>query len=629
MSFRFFLLAWLTFLLRCSAQGGFSGVWHLVDALSVVCPAGKGSATVTIEKPTSSEYEPHIFTIFRTAKSSVSLSFIAKDATGKMVADQSNGITLHAGTYRRLAGLGSEDTNVSARELWGIRRRMSSGSRRRTGGGGGGGINLNPTTWFSPRRRISTPTYPAASTGFGSQRRRIAAPAAAGAGAAGAANPYGSPRRRGTMAPVPGPAGGYGLSPRRRSSASAATGYGYSSVRRRRTYIAGGSSSYSNPYSSYMGSYGYPSTGYAMSAFGGHTPLSTSYGYSGMNAYQGNSGYTVAMAGGAGLLAGYVGSQLMHPYYHHHGYSWGGYNRQDIYGMPCTSGTWSGSCSSCVSLYGGSSCNVMMSPKIDAARDDLMNTGFAPAQVAWPITVTITHLSGPDFTPSLICPPQNGTGDWQPPAMKQLFLTLTALGERTGADAYVSGHQGAAGASGLFNILLCCCCLGGLYYCGANKSNHDYQFGPDPAGPLPGYQGAYAQPSQNPYWGGAGEGTQLAQSSSSSGGFMTTAAPNGRAWSDYCANATPEIGPNGSLTGKWGECLAWAVVFEHKDKSWEQDPRYQTTSGGPAGSVIEAAVAKVGSARASEVGRAADLLEDECRQAILANRPLPVINQRA
>ena len=26
----------------------------------------------------------------------------------------------------------------------------------------------------------------------------------------------------------------------------------------------------------------------------------------GMNAYQGNSGYTVAMAGGAGLLAGYV-----------------------------------------------------------------------------------------------------------------------------------------------------------------------------------------------------------------------------------------------------------------------------------------------------------------------------------
>ena len=150
MSFRFFLLAWLTFLLRCSAQGGFSGVWHLVDALSVVCPAGKGSATVTIEKPTSSEYEPHIFTIFRTAKSSVSLSFIAKDATGKMVADQSNGITLHAGTYRRLAGLGSEDTNVSARELWGIRRRMSSGSRRRTGGGGGGGINLNPTTWFSP-----------------------------------------------------------------------------------------------------------------------------------------------------------------------------------------------------------------------------------------------------------------------------------------------------------------------------------------------------------------------------------------------------------------------------------------------------------------------------------------------
>ena len=34
--------------------------------------------------------------------------------------------------------------------------------------------------------------------------------------------------------------------------------------------------------------------------------------------------------------------------------------------------------------------------------------------------------------------------------------------------------------------------------------------------------------------------------------------------------------------------------------------------GGPAGSVIEADVAKVGSARASEVGRAADLLEEPC-----------------
>ena len=42
------------------------------------------------------------------------------------------------------------------------------------------------------------------------------------------------------------------------------------------------------------------------------------------------------------------------------------------------------------------------------------------------------------------------------------------------------------------------------------------------------------------------------------------------------------------------------------------NPANQTSSGGPAGSVIEAAVAKVGSARASEVGRAADLLEEPC-----------------
>ena len=34
---------------------------------------------------------------------------------------------------------------------------------------------------------------------------------------------------------------------------------------------------------------------------------------------------------------------------------------------------------------------------------------------------------------------------------------------------------------------------------------------------------------------------------------------------DYCGRTEPEIGPNGSLTGRWAECLAWAVVFEHQD----------------------------------------------------------------
>ncbi|CAE7308289.1 slc44a5 [Symbiodinium natans] len=267
--------------------------------------------------------------------------------------------------------------------------------------------------------------------------------------------------------------------------------------------------------------------------------------------------------------------------------------------MPCTSGPWSGSCSSCVSLYGGSSCNVMMSPKIDATRDDLMSTGFAPSEVTWPLTVNITHVSGSDFNPSVVCPPSKNAGDWQPPEMKLfslngLTLAVTLAGMR------------------------CCGCLGGMYFC-ASKKNQEYQ---------------------NPYWqggaGGAGgaEGTQL---TSQPGGFMSTAAPNGKSWSelelktagsDYCGRTEPEIGPNGSLTGRWAECLAWAVVFEHQDTSWERDPRYQTGSGGPAGSVIEAAIAKAPASKVRDIGKAADALEDECRLAVREKRPLPVINER-
>ena len=107
---------------------------------------------------------------------------------------------------------------------------------------------------------------------------------------------------------------------------------------------------------------------------------------------------------------------------------------------------------------------------------------------------------------------------------------------------------------------------------------------------------------------------------------MTTAAPNGKPWSEYCASTRPEIGPNGSLTGRWGECLAWAVVFEHQDKSWERDPTYP--SGGPAGTVIDAMVAQVPGSKAQEVGKAAEALEEQCRQAIQAGRPVPVINER-
>lgn len=69
----------------------------------------------------------------------------------------------------------------------------------------------------------------------------------------------------------------------------------------------------------------------------------------------------------------------------------------------------------------------------------------------------------------------------------------------------------------------------------------------------------------NPYWDKAPRGTAA--------GFMGTAAPNGRYWSEYCSGE-PEVSGANFVVGPWGECLAWAVVYEYQN-DWEDDPDYE------------------------------------------------------
>lgn len=250
--------------------------------------------------------EPHILSVFRTAKNPVNLKFVAQDSKG-IVADQRQGVALQ-GHVRRLRESNETRPCTGAcedRRLYSMRRRMTSGAssirRRNTG------VNVNPMSWFSPRRRLATAGY-------------VAGGAAAGGAAAAA-----SVRRRGTSTNPYATSNPYGAS----------NPYGVSSMRRRRTmgYSPGYGGSYSNPYSSSIGSYGYPSSTYAAQSFGGHIPMSVPYGYTGANAYSGSSGTEIALAAGAGLLAGYAGSHLLH--HHHH---WYGYSQSDMYNMRCTSG---------------------------------------------------------------------------------------------------------------------------------------------------------------------------------------------------------------------------------------------------------------------------------------------------
>lgn len=100
-------------------------------------------------------------------------------------------------------------------------------------------------------------------------------------------------------------------------------------------------------------------------------------------------------------------------------------------------------------------------------------------------------------------------------------------------------------------------------------------------------------------------------------GFMGTASPAGCSWRQFCAPHFPEIDTRtGFVVGPWGECLAWAKVFELQNPGWED---------GPCGQAINAMLDRAGP-RKREIERAADLLEQACAAAGASRRPVPLIN---
>ena len=259
-----------------------------------------------IQQPASADNSPHVFTIFRTTNSAMSISFMARDSAGRTIADQSGGLNLQPvtpGSYgRRLTNdtkrkgsleviserSKSQDFLTSApRRLSSRRRSFSSDSRRRS---------------YTDSRRRTSVSSPRRRSMISDRRRTISDPRR---------RTVDSYRRRATTI----------TDYRRRSS--------FSSERRRSTWS---SQSYSNPANPNFGNYGYANQNYAYHNYGGHMPMTTPYGYSGANAYQGGSGsgMKIALAGGAGLLAGIAANKMMH--------HWGGYSRDQIMNSQCSSG---------------------------------------------------------------------------------------------------------------------------------------------------------------------------------------------------------------------------------------------------------------------------------------------------
>mmetsp|Transcript_51401 Transcript_51401/g.99347 ORF Transcript_51401/g.99347 Transcript_51401/m.99347 type:complete len:173 (+) Transcript_51401:2-520(+) len=117
------------------------------------------------------------------------------------------------------------------------------------------------------------------------------------------------------------------------------------------------------------------------------------------------------------------------------------------------------------------------------------------------------------------------------------------------------------------------------------------------------------------------------QTMGASSGFMATASPFGQSWSQYCTQEAPQTDQYNVLSGRWGECLAWAKVFEKRNPNWSSDPDYR--SGGPSFQVIQAMLSQSAMGNQRQLQEAANTLEAMCASAISSGQPLPVINQCA
>mmetsp|Transcript_41068 Transcript_41068/g.129299 ORF Transcript_41068/g.129299 Transcript_41068/m.129299 type:complete len:640 (-) Transcript_41068:152-2071(-) len=615
------------------AQGS-TGAWHYVDVQKVVCPGQGGWTVVNISAPPGDVHHPHIFTLFRTSKQAVTVHFDVRDAAGKVVAE-ARGTTLQALSGRRLrsepAAGAVGDTLFAASSSSTPERRLSS--RRRSGGSFSAGSSYSAprrrsSTYYSPRRR--GPISP-----VGSPRRR---------GSSGT----GSPRRRSSVVGTPRrrvPSSNVGT--RRRTSnvnfnAPRRRGYVQSGVRRRTYGVQ--NSRYNNPHSPGSGYYGYTNQRPMYNNFGGRPPMMTPYGYSGANAYRGHSGARIVMALAGGVAAGVAGSYLFH--------HWGSF--RNLFHMNCFSGSWTGNCHSCTSLFAASSCFTSVSPSFNAARDDLMDTGFVPADYTFPLYVNVSGVQGVSFLPTRICPPPGWTPEmnatWSPPDNESIFITLTAMAELgTPADGGGGGGGGGAASSDVglplqhalpdlggswlqiaLGILVVCCAVPALLRCccrsrqSRRRKPHYYEHDSDSSSSYSGssddtppqHYGHQVSPMPNYATGGF----------STRGGFMASASPSGRPWMDYCRGEQVVIDSPGIVAGRWGECLAWAKVYELNNPSWENDPQYRDE--GPCGQVVAAMLEASPYDMRSDISEAAERLEDTCASCAERGQPMPLIGWR-
>lgn len=202
--------------------------------------------------------------------------------------------------------------------------------------------------------------------------------------------------------------------------------------------------------------YGYSNQNYMYSNYGGMPPYTTSYGYSGHNAYQSGSTANMAMYAAGGAVAGAaLGAGAYYMYMNRYEspewdwmrrrrYWW--YNRDETQWclepeppkrlMECDECfARYDSCLRTSSCYESSGCTYVTGNNYN--RDDLEGVVFAPDNVKWPISVHIYSIAGPGIVTQgidSICPPQTKEEyDWCVEYNKinsfnpDLFVTITEM----------------------------------------------------------------------------------------------------------------------------------------------------------------------------------------------------------
>jgi len=239
--------------------------------------------------------------------------------------------------------------------------------------------------------------------------------------------------------------------------------------------------------------------------------MSTGYGYSGANAYRANSGAQIAMAVGGGLLAG-VGAS----YAYNHLHSWLGRQSQECW----AGGQHYTSCIKCRLEHSpASDCAGHFTPKVDLARDDLMTSGFVPANVTGPLRLIIQEVTGAAFSAEKLCSLTNSTenvsSNVSSHTSSALFVTLTRLSSVAAVEERdeAKSHEDFAARLIGAGVLLACCCAGlaGCWVCcnqgksGSYSDSDSYSsgYGSDSSyehPPPPHVQQAYQQPYPGPQY---------------------------------------------------------------------------------------------------------------------------------